>query len=223
MSAIVAVAAHLGGPLLRAWAATLRPVQSHGWDSVMPLLERGPLVLAFWHARLLMPTFAYPRERRVGVLISPSRDGDLIAAAIAALGRTPIRGSSRRGAVSGTLALSRALQRGWDIAVAVDGPTGPAYRVKPGVVHLAQHFGVPIVPVTYTTRAGRRLGSWDGFWLPRPFSALRYDWGPPLLLGPNDDAEAARAHLEATMRTQLAAAEAWAGRPAPWVDAGDAA
>ena len=51
-----------------------------------------------------------------------------------------------------------------------DGPRGPAEVVKPGIVGLARLSGAAIVPVAVGASSEWRLGSWDGFRIPRPFA-----------------------------------------------------
>jgi hypothetical protein len=60
--------------------------------------------------------------------------------------------------------------------------------------------GLPIVPLAVGSSAGWRLGSWDGFLVPKPLSTVRIAYLPPRFV-PRD---ASRAHLE-TVAGQIGA------------------
>lgn len=173
-----------------------------------------PVILAFWHGRLLMIPMAYLRSgrRHVHVLISEHGDGELISRTIAHFGFGSVRGSSRRGALRAMRDLLRKVREGTDFAFTPDGPRGPAFQVQAGVVDLAQRTGYPILPVTFSVRHGKQFASWDRFLLPRPFSSGVFCWGTPLWVGEEDDTEDARADLETRMRTLTEEADRAMGR-----------
>ena len=58
--------------------------------------ERRPLIGAFWHGRLLMMPKIWRGRTRLHMLISQSRDGELIARAVERLGIATIRGSTAK-------------------------------------------------------------------------------------------------------------------------------
>ena len=99
-------------------------------------------VYCLWHRSLLSIAHHF-RKRRIAILISPSFDGELIAAMIHRVGYMPVRGSSSRGGAAGLLGMQRALEatngtRCNYAAFTSDGPRGPVYHAKPGGVKLAQ-------------------------------------------------------------------------------------
>jgi len=90
------------------------------------------------------------------------------------------RGStSKKGGIA-VRELLRRIEAGSDAAFTPDGPRGPRYRVKPGVIQAAQLSGAAIVPVTYHLGWKKELRSWDRFQVPLPFSTCRLVWGKPL-------------------------------------------
>ncbi|HEY5253146.1 MAG TPA: DUF374 domain-containing protein, partial [Acidobacteriaceae bacterium] len=102
-------------------------------------------VYCLWHRSLLSIAHHF-RKRRIAILISPSFDGELIAAMIHRVGYTPVRGSSSRGGAAGLLGMQRTLEatngtRCNYAAFTSDGPRGPVYHAKPGGVKLAQQVG----------------------------------------------------------------------------------
>lgn len=200
----------MGAPLLRAWAGSLR-FHEAGRARVTSAFERGPVITVFWHNRFLMLPFIYPNDRRIGVLISPSADGDIIAATIEALGRDTIRGSSRRDAGPAFDALTNWLAEGRDVGIAVDGPLGPVYEPKTGAIRLSQHTGAPIVPLVYTTDRGLALPTWDRFWLPAPGACAAFVWGEPWVVPPDLAVDTARTALRSRMLSALREACACTG------------
>ena len=123
-------------------------------------------IFAFWHAHQLMMPLAYrgSAARRLYILISQHRDGELIQQAASRFGFQSVRGSSTRGGVAAFRELVRLGKSGVDFVVTPDGPRGPRQVAKIGVVQLAKSTGLPIVPVTFgcskkkCSRAG--IASW---------------------------------------------------------------
>ncbi len=72
------------------------------------------------------------------------------------------------------------MKDGYDVGITPDGPRGPRRRVKPGVIAAARFTGLPIIPVAFSARPARRLGSWDRTLVPFPFSRGLFVCGEPL-------------------------------------------
>jgi lysophospholipid acyltransferase (LPLAT)-like uncharacterized protein len=105
-------------------------------------------IYCFWHGRLLCMPFAF-RGKPAKVLISRHRDGEFIARVIRFFGLGAVRGSHRKGGVSSLRTIMGDLKKGIDIAITPDGPKGPRYEVKKGIVELGRLAGKDIVPITY--------------------------------------------------------------------------
>jgi len=146
------------------------------------------------------------RGRRISVLVSQSRDGELIARTVARFGIDASRGSSSRGGAAGMRSLLRKAGEGYDLAFTPDGPRGPAAEVQPGVILAAQATGWPVQPVALAATRCRRLRSWDRFIVPLPLSTVHFVYGEPLVLDRRADPAAGAAELK--RRLDLAAAEA---------------
>ena len=137
----------------------------------------GPTVFAFWHRSLLLAAYRF-RGRGIAILISRSFDGELIARTVERLGFVAVRGSSTRGGSVGLRGMERAFSVEERIcAFTADGPKGPAEVAKAGAVQLAALCGAGWVGA-FELRAERawRLGSWDGFVVPKPFTRVRVCW-----------------------------------------------
>jgi lysophospholipid acyltransferase (LPLAT)-like uncharacterized protein len=196
----------LAAGFLRGLRATLR-LRHHG-DGQLRAWEREgrPFILAFWHRHLLLMPYAY-RGRRISVLVSQSRDGELIARTVARLGIDSSRGSSSRGGMAGMRALLRKAADGWDIAFTPDGPRGPLREVQPGVILAAAATGLPIQPVAIAASRAKLLRSWDRFLVPLPFSKVHFVYGEPLAVERRGNLEQAAAELKARLDAAEAAAE----------------
>lgn len=157
-------------------------------------------IYALWHQRQVFFTWTH-RGDPASVLVSRSRDGELIARTMSLSRIGSCRGSSSRGAVAATREMMEALELGLDLGITPDGPKGPARQVKPGVVYLAQKLGIPILPITNALSRKLTLArSWDAFQVPLPFGRAVVLYGPPITVRPHDDlaakAEEVRGALE---------------------------
>jgi lysophospholipid acyltransferase (LPLAT)-like uncharacterized protein len=189
------VVPYLAAGVIRGLRATVR-LRHHGDAGVREWERRGEhFILAFWHRHLLLMPYAY-RGRRISVLVSQSKDGELIARTVARLGIDSSRGSSSRGGAAGLRSLLRKAEEGWDIAFTPDGPRGPLREVQPGVILAAAATGLPIVPVAIAATRAKRLHSWDRFLVPLPFSTVHFVYGEPLAVARRGDPEAAAAELK---------------------------
>jgi lysophospholipid acyltransferase (LPLAT)-like uncharacterized protein len=194
---------------IRLLRATVR-LRHHGDSRLREWEKDGThFILAFWHRHLLLMPYSY-RGRRISVLVSQSKDGELIARTVARLGIDSSRGSSSRGGVAGMRTLLRKAADGWDIAFTPDGPRGPASEVQPGVLLAAAATGLPIQPVALAASHARRLRSWDRFLIPLPFATVHFVYGEPLAVERRADLGEAAAEL----KRRLDAAEVVAERRA---------
>jgi lysophospholipid acyltransferase (LPLAT)-like uncharacterized protein len=148
-----------------------------------------PILYAFWHGRQLA-LFKVNPESNLTVLTSLSKDGQMQAHICRRFGVHVVRGSSSRGGLAGLIALGRAVQSGFPIGMAVDGPRGPAFAAKPGIVALARRTGSPIVPITVGFGSRKQLsGAWDKFQIPLPFTRATVAYGKPLVVPPGATTE----------------------------------
>jgi lysophospholipid acyltransferase (LPLAT)-like uncharacterized protein len=210
-----------GSLLIRTLGRTWR-ITTEGPDPFAPGAAR-PIVGAVWHHGLLVAAYRW-RGKGVAVPVSQSRDGDLIAGVLAALGfaETP-RGSSSRGGTSLLRSMLRLTRAGTVVAVLPDGPRGPARKVKPGVVVLASATGAEVIPVGVAAHPAHRFGSWDRALLPFPFARVHCVYGPSLRLPKEvEEPEAYAAELEAALDAVTEAAERTLTNR-PRADAGESA
>jgi len=193
----------LGVPLVRLLGKSWRIRLINNVTSVDALRRQGrPIVFALWHGDML-PLLYHHRDEGVSVLISEHRDGELIARVAESLGFRTVRGSTSRGASRALVALSRELAAGRDIAITPDGPRGPARSFAPGALIAAQRARAPVVAVGVAADSAWRLGTWDRFKIPRPFSQVRIAYSDPVTV----NAGSAREAAEDTARFQALMAQ----------------
>jgi len=204
------LAARLVWVLIRLVALTLRWRWKDDFGVSSPG-NRQRFIFAVWHNRLALSQVIYKRmdihrgqERRLAALVSASRDGGLLARVLELFGTIGIRGSSSRRGAQALRELATEAGQGRDLAVTPDGPRGPKYEPQTGIMALAQITGLPIVPVSYWLGWKWTLGSWDGFQIPLPFSAVEVEFGEPMHVPPAAD-ETAREALRQKFRETLLA------------------
>lgn len=118
----------------------------------------------------LLPYFA---NKNICILISNSKDGQILASAVEHMGYQTVRGSSHRGGVAGLLAGMRKVIDGNKMTIAVDGPKGPIYKVKEGITAVSDKSKRPIVPVR--AKVAKKFvfqKSWNKATLPMPLSRI---------------------------------------------------
>lgn len=168
------------------------------------------VIIAFWHNRLLMMPIA-AGGRPICILLSQHRDGEIAMRVAERWNVKAVRGSATRGSVGGFLNLVRAHRDGSSLAVVPDGPRGPVYSAKAGVVRLACVTGAAIIPVSYATDRMKQLRSWDRLMIPLPFARVVVAVGEPITVARDaDDAliEAQRQVLEQRLNELGRSAEA---------------
>ncbi len=208
---LVYVLPFLIAPLYWLYARTWR-FREHGPAEVIEKFVRGgaPCVLAHWHGDELALIGYYTHHklsafshlsmdgaamantrRRIAVLSSLSKDGAIMANTLRLLGFCVFRGSSSRGGARGLIGLIRAGKSGMQTTLAVDGPQGPIYEVKPGIVALARKTGNPIIPLyALSDRSWYIPRAWNKSYLPKFFALIDIHYGSAIYVQPTDSLEA---------------------------------
>lgn len=182
---LLAVAAPVIRNVARLLLATCRIEVRQGQEHVDALLAADKAaLLCCWHQQLPMCAGWLPRAVEQGIkpgfLVSPSRDGELVAAAVKPLGATILRGSAHRTGARAFRDMYLTLKSGVSPIMAVDGPNGPARRAKPGTPMLAQAARAPMLGVACVASRYWQLGSWDRLRIPKPFARIHVHIGAPL-------------------------------------------
>ncbi|MBU0600467.1 MAG: lysophospholipid acyltransferase family protein [bacterium] len=144
--------------------------------------EEKRLIYTTWHNRLfLIPYFL--RKKDLQILVSKSRDGRLLSSTLKYFNLYPIEGSTHRGGAEATIKMIHILKKGFEGGITPDGPQGPKYFLKRGVIDIAQKTGHTILPITYGVSKKYTLHTWDNFIIPCPFAKGVLIYGEPIEVG----------------------------------------
>lgn len=176
------------------WSWT-RVTRIDGTEHLDAALRAAPsFIPVFWHQHQLFCVKALLERRdrgvRLGILVSPSVDGEIGAMLVARLRGVPIRGSSSHTGARALRDFYQALVHGGlSPAINPDGPRGPPWKFKPGAILLAQISQRPIVPMSYAASRAWMF-HWDRFVIPKPFARVVIAIGEPVWVPRGLDAAA---------------------------------
>jgi len=142
-------------------------------------------IYMFWHRNLLMMTLQRVYHG-AAVMVSSSKDGELIAGPLWELGYIPVRGSS---SFKGSSAMREMIKISQKISLAItpDGPKGPCYTCHPGIFQIAYLAKIPIVAVAVNADKEWQFNSWDRFRFPKPFAKLTMIYSDPIWVKSKED------------------------------------
>lgn len=191
----------IGWLIITLWSMTIR-VRFVGRDGLNRLLNNsGNVIYAFWHGRQFL-LFHTHRAADIVIPASESRDGDIQAGILRRFGFDVVRGSSKRKGDRALLGMVDGLRKGKSVALAVDGPRGPVYEAKQGVVYLAGKLNKPIMPVAVSAKRSWILHKvWDKYMIPLPFTKAVIMYGEPIYVGgvAADELEQKRMELQESL------------------------
>jgi lysophospholipid acyltransferase (LPLAT)-like uncharacterized protein len=125
----------------------------------------------FWHENMFPLLFTY-RGRKAGVIVSPSRDGELMSRVLKLFGFKVFRGDTKSHGSRALMKLIKYGNKGFEIAITPDGPKGPRRKAKMGTFLIAKRTDIPILAIRVKADRAFRFSSWDKLMLPYPFSRI---------------------------------------------------
>lgn len=138
--------------------------------------EKKPFILAHFHGDEI-PLISLASRYKIATMTSTSKDGEMMNTILHLLGAKTSRGSSTRGGISALKGLLQFCKNGSNCSMAVDGPKGPIYEVKPGVFEIARLMKAPIFAgAVGCDRAWHFPRAWNKAYLPKPFAQLKVTW-----------------------------------------------
>jgi hypothetical protein len=194
--------------VIRAYSLTFR-LHIENEESWLKYRQNGGRVLlCAWHQQFFAAIrhFQTYAPYRPALMISQSKDGDIIAGIAEKSGWHAVRGSSSRDGRRALKEMIGQLKLSGLGAHIVDGPKGPAGIIKAGVISLARATGAVVVPVYITSDRAWYFNSWDRFMLPKPFARVTLRFGEMLDLTSGDsdeDFEDHRSRLQNVMQHGL--------------------
>ena len=139
-------------------------------------------VFALWHAHQC-GVFSCNMYKKTCIMVSNSKDGEIISRAANAVGVETVRGSQNRGGTKASLQLIKRIKED-DVngALTIDGPRGPKRIVKKGIIEIARMTQAPIVPAVYWShqKLFLKFKSWDEFRFPLIGTKLVMVFGNPI-------------------------------------------
>ena len=176
---------------VRAYCRTLR-LRVENEKAWMDYLKNGGTVfLCAWHQQFFSAIrhFQNYNVYNPSIMISQSRDGELISKIAKLSGWNPVRGSSSRGGKEALRDMIANLKKTKLAGHILDGPRGPSGIVKAGVIRLVHATDAVIVPVSVSAENAWYFNSWDKFLLPKPFSNVSLRFGNMLIFDKVKDEE----------------------------------
>jgi Uncharacterized protein conserved in bacteria len=130
-----------------------------------------PTIFFFWHSNFFILPYAF-QSSPVYVLVSPSKDGEIIAKYLTHFKIGVIRSSQRRDRFKGLREIFGVLENSGNVAITPDGPLGPRKKFKKGTVSLIRKLNVRVVFVGVAYSSFWELNTWDALRIPMPFSKV---------------------------------------------------
>ncbi len=183
------------------WTLNFRFINRGVRDHFM--YSRRTFIVTLWHQHMLLSLHC-TGGRRIVLLSSRSRDGELSARFIRRMGHDVVRGSSSAGGAQALRQLTGLLRGGRPAVLTPDGPHGPARQAKLGCVMAARDAGVPLIPVGCAVSRAIRLHNWDHTAIPLPFSNVAIAYGEPIDVpadAPREHCESIRGRVETDMES----------------------
>lgn len=176
------VVAFIANVIVRAIVKTCK-IEVAGLENLTYSQEKKQ-ILMLWHNRLIITPELLHRitpNQAYAAVVSSSRDGELLARMI---------GHYEKGSVirvphdlkhEGLRKMVKTLREKEAIPVITpDGPRGPKYKVKGGIVLAAKNANAVIIPFSWNSDRAWTFKTWDRLNLPKPFSTLKITFGNPI-------------------------------------------
>ncbi len=147
--------------------------------------NKEPLLLAFWHNRLMMIPFITIKPKKLYrdynfmTLASRHGDGRFVGLTMEKFGLISILGSTKDGrkasrgiSFSSMKQILNGLKEGYSLGITPDGPRGPNQKINGEMINIARISGAKILPISYSSSKFKIINTWDKFKIPLPFGKL---------------------------------------------------
>ena len=211
----------VGSILFRLWFSTCRLTIIGREYHDRYAMGNGPAVGATWHRCAIFLVWFFRRIKPM-IMFSRSADGDLLAGFAEKVGVRPVRGSSSRGGREALRTMHDFLSRPGrhKAATVLDGPRGPRFVAKKGMIVLAKEAGAPLLPIMMSAWPAVTIkNAWDRTLVPLPFSRVTVVYREPWRIPPKLDEqgmEALRVEVEETLNDMMQEADMDTGYIRQW-------
>ena len=177
----------------------------YNWDKTVS--KGRPVLMCCWHGRLLFPVF-YLFKEGDHALAGLHQDAEIISRIAKKLGWKMLRGSSSRGGVRAYKDLLKVLNNGGKVFITPDGPRGPQYKLKEGIIKSAISSDAIILPLSGQSTSRWKIKNWDEFIVPKPFGTIVHVIGSSIDVRDYSSTEEIKLELKNEMdKTQVEADE----------------
>ncbi|MCS7204536.1 MAG: lysophospholipid acyltransferase family protein [Leptospiraceae bacterium] len=174
-------------------------LEKHNIESF--LKNNQPFILSAWHCNAFGGSVLV-QDMDLTIMISQSRDGELIDKVVKKFKNHSVRGSSHRGGIQALRQLIQLGKEGKRLVITPDGPTGPAFKVQSGIITLASKTGIPIIPFHYESTKQRLANSWDYHRIPFWFNTIFVRYGEPFYV-PNAITDEELSHYSVLLESKM--------------------
>ena len=161
-------------------------IRIQGLETFVDTVKNTSCILMLWHSHLvILPEilYSYAGKFKYTAFISKSQDANPLAilAASYECGQViRVPHNAKHFALSRLIGVLQSKTGG--VIITPDGPRGPRYKIKPGIILAARETGADIFPFSWKADRYWQLGTWDQMRIPKPFSKIEAVFGPPLNL-----------------------------------------
>lgn len=189
-----------------------------GEDELLEARRNGPVILVFWHSRVVMGSALVPRETLPLVaLFNMNRDGRIAGGVQHRFGFRPIGMGGKGGEIRSARAVLGALKDGYSLAIPGDNARVGARNLAPAPLDWARKTGAPVFVHANSASRQKRLPGWDRMLFPLPFSrgaSIYRRWDGNLSRHASaDEIAAARDSLSEALDAVIIEADALVGLP----------
>ena len=145
------------------------------------LIDKKPFILAFWHSQLMMVGYVWKSKNTLNMLASSHSDGRFGSYIASHFNLKNISIMAKKKSPSLRKVFKILNEKNY-IGITPDGPRGPNKKVSEGIIKIAMHSQVPIIPLGFASNKNFKLNSWDSFLITYPFSKCNFVWGEPITI-----------------------------------------
>lgn len=160
-------------------------VEVVGLEQFYAKVKQHPSIIILWHNRVVLgPNFfgeyCAPTSNYTAY-VSHSRDGEWLALATESFKNGYTIRVPKRNKHESLRTFIKTLKNSI-LLITPDGPRGPKYKIKSGVVFAASVAKAQIFPFSWSASKSWQLKSWDKLKIPKPFGRIVIGFGDPFFL-----------------------------------------
>lgn len=160
-------------------------VELIGVERFYEVVKKHPTIIMLWHNRIVLgPNFFgeyMEPTSNYTAYVSQSRDGEWLALATESYKNGYTIRVPKLDKHNSLREFIKTLKQSI-VLITPDGPLGPPYKIKPGVIVAAQISKAQIIPFSWSATRYWRFNSWDRMIIPKPFGKIVIGYGEPFFV-----------------------------------------